>query len=324
LVTADSILPAGRCDARFKKDEGTWKDLPGRHVHDRFTVDQCQGAIGFGVLASFLLGGCANGSPPPTQPTPAAEALPPFSVSGSVTDTALRPLGGARVEIVSGQNAGAFAIAGEDSHFKLPGTFTDTITLVASKAGHTTHTRTVAPFGLRPPTRPVDGREFSVAFELGLVGSVPADISGLYTVMLTAASTCNLPEEARTRTYTAAIVPSQSPTRFLATLSDARFFERPCPQGGICTHNTLNLGVAGDVVGAYTGLVERIGESNHLVVSASAEGTVTPAGIAGRLGGDLYYCPGEPYLIDQGTWVCQPGTGTWCSAQNHQLTLLRR
>ena len=50
-----------------------------------------------------------------------------------------------------------------------------------------------------------------------------ANIAGLYTLTLTADSACtNLPDEARTRTYTATIVPGSRPTTFVGRLSDAQ------------------------------------------------------------------------------------------------------
>jgi hypothetical protein len=147
---------------------------------------------------------------------------------------------------------------------------------------------------------------------------------------LTLDSSCNiLPEHARTRSYTATVVRSQPATSFQATLSDARFLEEaPCPPGRSvesCTHNRFNLYVAGDVAGIGSGFVERIDESGYLVVWVAGTGTIDPVGIMAPLAGELFSCPSEPsYLTDQGVWVCQPGTGAWCSAPNHQLTLRQR
>ena len=274
-------------------------------------------------MGPFLLVACADTGFPPTPP--AAEAALSYSISGSVGDTAYRPLVGARVEIVSGGSAGTFALAREDSHYSLPGTFTGTVVLVASQDGYVSQTKTVTPSS-RPVSRPVESREYWVSFSLEKIGQSTLDIAGVYSMTLTAAGACDmLPEEARTRRYTATIVPSGPPTHFVATLSDARFFELPCfGPAETCRHNQFGIGLAGDDAGMYADFIEQIGESESLVVSAAAQGTFGPSGITATLAGDLYHCPSEPYLIDQGTWVCQPGTGTWCSAQNHQLTLIRR
>ena len=65
----------------------------------------------------------------------------------------------------------------------------------------------------------------------------------MYTLTLTADSGCTeLPDDARTRTYTATIVPGSRPTTFVGTLSDARIVSVPIwlPY--------FEIGVAGDLI----------------------------------------------------------------------------
>jgi hypothetical protein len=276
------------------------------------------------VVAGFLLAGC--GDTVPAQPTSlpagsAAQDLLPFSVSGYVSDTAYRALAGARVEVVSGPGTGTFAIVREDSRFGLPGTFTDTISLRVSKDGHVSQTRTVSARE-RPTTHPADSSDFSLAFFLEPSGP-SADITGVYSMTLTPARTCDLPPEHRhARSYTATIVQSGQPNRFQATLSDTRFIH-PLTLNTLTFHEFF-VGVAGDIAGFGAGYIERTGDSGYLVVTTAAEGTISASGITGQLVGDLYYCPGEPYQDGRETYTCEPGPGSGCQSQIHQLTLIRR
>lgn len=82
------------------------------------------------------------------------------------------------------------------------------ITVIASKDGYLSSSRTVP---LSPPDRvppPMEGERWETYFHLEPLGSF-VDVAGVYTMTLTADRTCtNLPDEARTRAYTATIVPA--------------------------------------------------------------------------------------------------------------------
>ena len=151
----------------------------------------------------------------------------------------------------------------------------------------------------------------------------------MYTLTLTADRACtNLPVEARTRTYTATVVPGGRSSYFLARLSDARFLSTvPCPPGRLpesCTYNQIGIGLAGDYASIGVGIVEQLDGTTSLVFGAGAEGSVGPMGITAPLYGQFLYRPGEPALIDQGTWGCVASAGVQCDSRNHQLTLVRR
>lgn len=283
------------------------------------------GSVGL-VAGVLLFLSCGDGKSP-AQPTPSlpAPTQPVFSLSGRVTDTAYRPLSGARVEVIDGLRAGTVATTDEAGRFSMPEPFTGAITVIASKDGHRPDSRTV-PLGRLPPGE--SGGRWELAFYLEPLGP-SANAAGVYTLRLTADSACtNLPADARTRTYTATIVPGGGSSHFLANLSDARFLSKvPCPPGQppeTCTYNHLGIGIAGDYAGITAGFVEQLGETTYLVVTAGAEGSFGPIGITAPLGGQFLYCPSEPVLIDQGTWACPANDDVQCDSYNHQLTLVRR
>jgi hypothetical protein len=282
-----------------------------------------------GAVVILVSLGCGDAKVPvePTPP-PVAPALQDFQLSGAVSDTANRPLAGSKVEVVDGSRAGTVATTDESGRFSMPGTFTGNITLRASKDGYIPETRLL--FRPGPPLPPGNaGGAWGVAFHLEPLGP-SANLAGEYTLTLTADRTCsNLPAEARTRTYTATIVPSfGSQTSFTATLSDARFFSTvPCPVGRppeTCSYNRLGIGVAGDYASISAAPVEQLSETTYLAFTAGSEGVFGPTGITAPMHGSFLYCPSEPYQIDQGTWACPGSGGVECDSDNHQLTLVRR
>ena len=151
--------------------------------------------------------------PSPTSPSPTgAPSTGSGPVSGSVQDTAYRPLAGALVEVLDGPQAGTSTRAGANGEFSFPGTFDNATRFQASMPDHVAATRTVS---LRP-------RRW-IAFELPPLVP-PVDMSGEYTLTITADPVCaELPPDARTRTYAASArsIPAYSGTYFDVTLSGA-------------------------------------------------------------------------------------------------------
>jgi hypothetical protein len=158
------------------------------------------------------------------------------------------------------------------------------------------------------------------------------NITGVYTLTLTADRACTkLPEQARTRTYTAAVVAGGRPSSFAVSLSDARFLPiAPCPPGPspqTCTYSQFSIGLAGDHAGIPIDfVVEQLDETAYLIVSAGAGGRFGPGGISAPLDGYLEYCPSEPSQIDMvgGSWVCPGSGGVGCQSANHHVALIPR
>ena len=271
--------------------------------------------------------GCENTRGPmePTPPVP--PALQEFRLSGAVTDTANRPLASSKIEVVDGARAGTVATTDDGGRFSMPGTFTGSITLAASKDGYLRETRSVlSPAVPVPPGNA--GGAWEIAFHLEPLGP-SANIVGVYTLTMTADSACSsLPAEARTRTYTATIVPGGR-SNFFAGLSDARFLSIvPCPTGRpteTCTYNRLGIGIAGNFANIVSGgIVEQLSETTYLVVTGGGGAVFDLSGIMLPFEGSFQYCSSEPYQIDQGTWACTGNAGVECHSDRHQLALVRR
>jgi carboxypeptidase family protein len=291
------------------------------------SIERRQVSAAVGLVAITLFLPACGESRSPTQPpaTPVAVSRE-FSVAGGVRDSAYRPLAGSKVEVVDGPRVGTAATTDQNGRFSFPGTFTGTVTLVASKDGYAPEMRRLPP---RPPELlppPQENERWESAFNLEPLGP-SIDAAGEYALTLTADPACKLPDDARTRTYTARVNAIRR-TYFQARLSDARFFSTvPCPPGQLpetCTYNLLAIGIADDYASIYAGLIEILNDA-YLVVSAGTEGTFSSSGTARPVAGSFLYCPREPFLIDQGTWSCPTGAGgVECESANHQLTLVRR
>ena len=292
-------------------------------------MERRQGAAALGLVAvTLFFSSCGYSNRSPIQPAAAATATSrEFAVSGGVSDSAYRPLGESRVEVVGGPRAGTVVTTDQAGRFSIPGTFIDTVTLKASKEGYVSITRQLPPpFAaerLPPPSQ--DTGSWETYFQLE-PAAPSANFTGEYTLTVAADRACKVPDEAKTRTYTATVT-GDARTRFRGTLSGARFFSTmsSCPAQfpELCTHNRFWISTAGNYASIYLGFVEQLGDAIYLVVSAGSEGTFDSEEIITPVSGSFLYCPREPYLIDQGTWAC-PADGVECESSNHQFRLVRR
>jgi hypothetical protein len=275
-----------------------------------------------GAVALLIALGCDDGGSP-ARPTPSLPAPTPqvFSLSGSVTDTAWRPLGGARVEVTAGSSAGTVSTTDDNGRFRMPGTFTGTVTVTASKDSYVPETTTFPPTfppGRIPPLPPGEVWNLSSSFSLQPHGP-SANIAGAYTLTLTADSACtNLPDEARTRTYTATIVPGHRSTSFSGRLSDARIVSS-------LFSPYLEIGVAGDFANISVGVVERPGVTTYVAIEGGVAGLFGPSGITAPFNSYFLHCPNEPSRSPGDYWWCGAGVqGIECNSAGNQLTLVRR
>jgi hypothetical protein len=269
------------------------------------------------AVGLFLLG--CDGGTSPVQPTPAPPpATPPappaeFAFAGNVDDTAARPLGGARVEVLTGPRAGTVATTDEAGRFRMPGAFSGTISAVASKDGYLAETRTLPPPRIVIPSGSTMGTTFELAPLIPIL-----DIAGTYTLTLTADRGCTgLSDDRRTRSYTATIVPGHKPTVFAGRLSDARI-----ELGG------LEIRMAGDFAHVSLGFVERVDETTYLAVDGLTQGAFGPSGLTRSLNAATIYCPSPPIWSSGEYWWCSRDlsvqTGIECNSAGHQLELVRR
>ena len=270
------------------------------------------------ALLVFFFIGCGDSSST-TRPTPIpAPPQEAFSLSGSVADTAYRSLGDARVEIIAGSGAGTFTRTDSRGRFLMPGTFSDTVTIRALREGYLPETTTVP-----PPNRPIppvssgEVRRWDVYLSLQPDGP-SANLAGAYTLTLSADSACtNLPEVARTRTYTAMIVPGFRPTPFVGRLSDARIVPS-------LFSPYFEIAVAGDFTSANIRFVERLDETSYLAIDGGVAASVDLSGITAPFSAYFLQCRTEPTWSSGEYWSCGADTpGLECSSSN-QLALVRR
>jgi hypothetical protein len=286
------------------------------------------------VLVTVLvqaLGGCNSSPsapsailPPAPQPVP-PQAQPPqppqqtgILVAGKVTDTAWRPLAGARVEVVTGPQAGLSTIADARGEFRLSGDFDETTQFRASTEGHADLTR---PLPARcAPCNP----HWWVYFALESVIPTP-NIAGVYTVTMIADSSCtNLPDELRTRTYQAAIAMGSSSSSFNVTMSEPSFID---------DYNSFQIGVAGHYLAGFMGnlhgapgLVDQIAPNKYVGFGGAFEGAALDSPITTTFDGVFEYCDlksewGQRYSCSNGDPAV---TRAQCTSTKHQLVLQRR
>jgi hypothetical protein len=279
------------------------------------------------ALMGAILAGCDSATTPlaPSPPQAAPQPNPnpsQIQLTGYVADSAFRSLAGARVEVVNGPQAGLSGTTGANGQFEMFGAFDDTTRVRASKEGHVDATGALNPScGSCPTTRRW------ISLYLATLAP-PVNLTGDYTLTFVADGACpDLPDEVRTRVYTAAIRPDahgRGPegTRFEATFIGADF----APEW-----DRLPIGVAGDFVtfafwGEPLWLVEHVATRTTLGFGGRAEVTVDPGGfsrISTTFEGVIDYCV---LASDTGRFLeCAPAdTHVVCESESHRLTLERR
>lgn len=276
------------------------------------------------VLVQGLVGCGGTGSgPAQTAPSAVPHTAPepaPIQLVGFVYDSAVRPLGGAGVEVLDGPQTGASTTADTTGRFSLTGTFNDTTRFRATSDGHVAATATLNPACASCATR-------YISFYLA-VPAPPASIAGNYTLTFIADSVCDLPDEVRTRTYAATITPESQSDRPANTLFSLT------PSGAFLEYyGHVPISVAGEVVafelrGEGPNLVEVIAPKTYLGFYGRAEasvGTTAVSRISTSFNGTIDYCVlssemGEYYDCSASRAV----THAQCQSKNHRLILTRR
>jgi hypothetical protein len=268
------------------------------------------------VLLLFSVG-CGN-LKSPAQPTPIQQTPQPlreFLLSGSVADTAYRSLTGAKVEVIAGIGAGTVTTTNEHGRFFMPGTFTGTVTMKASKEGYRSEAVTVPRHPLPTPTPP--DVKLDSYFTLQPDGP-SVNLEGEYILTLTADSACaNLPDAARTRSYSVTIALGSRPSTFIGRVSGAGLISSPFSP-------FFAIGVAGDFARTTLGVLEQLDATSYLAVAGGVGATVGPSGITSPLNAQFVHCPNQPVMSPGEYWWCGADVQSAdCSSVNHQLTLIR-
>ena len=265
-----------------------------------------------GTLAVALTG-CGEQPTAPSSPTSQL-----VTIIGSVRDTALRPLGDAKVEFGNGPTSGHLAATGDDGRFSLSGSTSSSgaFTLKVTKDGYFP---VEASFTMRSPSEPRQ-------LDFTLTAVALLDLSGQYTVTFTADTACHqLPAAVRTRTYIAMGAPTTPiRTRFAIRLSGASFFR---------TDNSFSVNVADDFARFFIynvdlfddePVVEEVGPTTYLALIGSATATArrTDPVVAARFDGMVSYCAAD--TAPTTSYFRCPVEPVVCESPNHRLILTRR
>jgi carboxypeptidase family protein len=274
----------------------------------------------FGIAAAAIcLASCGDETPvAPSAPTPSA-----LIVTGSVQDTVSRALSGATVEIIDGPTAGRSTTTGGDGRFSLSPTTSasGSFTFQVAKEGY-------FPTTVRLPARAEAERNVG---SITLIALDLLDLAGTYTATFMADSSCSqLPNLARSRTYTARAVPATpNRTRFEITLSDASFLESDT----VGPANRFFVDVANDfamfhVYSGFSGsvdlpVVEELVPAQYVAFAGTARSSVGKSDviITAPLNGSISYCasPTPPTVED---FTC-PVAKIECRSPTHRLIIRR-
>lgn len=229
-------------------------------------------AMVFVVLAAGFAG-CDKDSPSPTAPTvtTVATSAPPAGgilINGTVFDTAFRPVARAVVEVLDGPQAGLSAIADARGGFSMTGVFDESTRFRATAEHHITSIRTLQPFCARC------NPNWWIHFALE-VPAPPVNIGGDYTLNFTANAACTmLPEDMRSRTFTATLPVTSPATRSntFFRVGGATFFE---------DWDAISVGVAGNYVALWLEtLVEQIAPNTFLAFAGQAAATLNTSNLS--------------------------------------------
>ena len=235
-------------------------------------------------------------------------------MKGTVSDTAYRPLAGARVDVLDGPQAGLTATADARGGFSITGPFDETTRFKATADGHITSTRTLQPFCARC------NPNWWINFALDVPDS-PINVGGDYALTFTASNTCTvMPDGMRSRAFTAT-VPTTSPAlpvNAFFRVGGATLFE---------DWNLIGIGVAGDYVALWLErVVEQVAPNAFVAFAGEAGAKVDRSNLSTiemPFRGAIEYCvtfatPGVYRDCLQGQANVQRCEST------HQLTFTRR
>jgi hypothetical protein len=226
------------------------------------------------------------------------------TVAGRVVEPGGLGLPQAQITIIGGSKDGVVTLTDQDGNYSVPGAV-GAEQVRAQKDGYVTVTLSV-------------GSNLAQV-NVTLNPTTPyADLHGSWNLTFTASSSCQLPDEAMTRRYTAAI--DQDNARLTIRLSDAQFGSvRSSPEnwifGRVAGNNvTLTLAKTGDDGCFYYGacLVELLADSTYLTLDGSAAGSLKGSVLATVLAGaiNLIKATGGPPIAT-------------CTAADHHLTFTR-
>ncbi len=273
---------------------------------------------------ALLTGGCGGSPSTPTAARPLAPQPVPSSttqLAGIVYDSAARPLGGARVEVLDGPQAGQWTLTDGTGSYGFNGTFDDATRFRATMTGHMPATGTRGAFCAQCHPN------WWLYFFLQPDGP-SADLTGDYALTIAADPACtDLPTSARERTYKARIahvVRNMRPpeTAFKLTVDGAPF---------LSGYGEIDVWVAGSAVTAEVGdlhgapgLVEQVAATTYLTFGGSIAAVVTtPLRITASFDGFIAQCELAEAWGGRRNCTSAPKVSS-CTSARHQWTLSRQ
>jgi hypothetical protein len=286
-------------------------------------------ALGAVSLVAIVLSGCDSTSPLAPTPNPstiAAAQTPPrgdgvIAVAGTVYDRAWRAVLDARIEVLDGPHAGLSARVDARGAFQLGGVFDAATRFRATAADYQEQI-------LRLPERcAACNPNYWIHFSLE-TSTPAADLSGEYLLTFQADAACTqLPEELRSRTYTATLAPSAANRAglFALSLRDARFVPR---------YDQVSFGVAGDYFAVplgdghgTPGIAEEVAPNRYLSFEGTAGGSLVASEsgvLSAALDGVISCC--ELSAPPSGYFQCAwdtPLVRRQCTSSRHEVRLQR-
>ena len=219
-------------------------------------------------LATWV--GCESTSP---------SSLVEYSLTGTVYDTARRPLAEVHIGVAAGSRVGVSAVSDGAGHYELPGTFTGAQVLRAEKPGFAPVT-ILHHSSVSGPSRR----------DIYLTNPETADVSGDWTVTLIANSSCTeIPEAIRTRSYRGSIrLENYPPHHFDSKLQSDALTSN--------WSNNISVSVSGTdarfEIEAWDwglGIVEDLGQSRSLFIWGEGGGLAGHSTLVGALTGGFEY-----------------------------------
>jgi hypothetical protein len=308
--TATQILNDGT--SRDATNTVNWSATPGAILSMR------QGLATANAVGDALVTAWTN--PPPTFVRASKEVIVvpagTFRVAGMVDEagTPSGPVVGARVEVIEGPATGLSTMTGSDGRFRLYGVVGDT-TIRVTKDGYQTYTQSLN----------VADHNQVLTVSLPLVRP-RSDFSGTYSLTITAAASCQLPDAAKTRTYTAVL--TQPGPLIEATLQGSTFAlsknGRGSRFGGRVepTRVVFSIGQY-DSYYYYAGpqyygdLVEQLPDQTYLSIGGTVALTGSPGNLSGDLDGAFEIYPRDLRAVPS------PSRSWTCISRSHRFVLSR-
>jgi hypothetical protein len=228
-----------------------------------------------------------------------------YILAGRVTEAGNLSIADARVDVIGGPMSGRAVMTNTFGNYAFNGV-SGVAQVRATKDGY------------QPATQNVSQDTEHV--NVDLTPSVPyASIGGVYSLTFTASPSCNLPEDAMKRTYTATIDQRGAPLTIF--LSDARFFTSNQLTWnqftGRATGNAVSFSLNDTYYCFYYGgcVVEQLADNRYLSLTGTARTIVTtPAEFSAVFAGAVRVSASASGSNQIAT----------CAAPDHQLTFTRK